>query len=715
MKKLLLFFVATLSLIGSAMATEVTTVSTAGTPLTLAQLKALSGTGGHVAFANLGSSPWTDKWLAYGNGDASLTLSTLQLYTITTGGVSGKYYMQRVSDSQYRTNAGWGNLASAENIEFKVYTGGLTVACDNPISIHDNSGTQWNLNANKFGGMLNGWAAFAAYGPYYILDVTGINDENSETLFTSTQIVTDGHSFDIPVYPGMKLKDGSPASIAIDGADAVFELHYEASTYDYDVVITGDELPIGTEITIKGDAVADGDDVSYATAVEESDIEVSYPSGYEYMTYNTTIDGTTITIKCLDTRWPVNFDKFTLRSTHLSRYTDKVGLNDQSITFAGAVGDLIYRDITNQKIFILTAGSTVTPLIGYRGWAMYGYLYIDYNNDGDFTDDGELVSQLPGNTWTGGDTSDKTIPNFVLTSTPGDYRIRFKIEWDNTNPGGGSQIAEHGGCIIDATLKVIASPFFRLYVEDESKYLQGDGSLTYSDATGKTSIWYYDGTKLYNFSGNYNSAAQFSNAASADHYNITAGEALGKSFSIVEDVDALPVSISAAGYATLYSPVALTIPNGVDEVYTASDEGKYLHLEAIEGQTIPANTGVIIAGDEGSYNFYLTDDVTPISSDLTGSIASIARPEGSYILATGSAGVGFYKDGATTIPGFKAYLPAGGGDVSVKAFFFDDETAIKAIEAFMNPNKVVYDMNGRRVLNPSKGLYIVNGKKVVIK
>ena len=87
--------------------------------------------------------------------------------------------------------------------------------------------------------------------------------------------------------------------------------------------------------------------------------------------------------------WPVNFDKSTV-STHNSRYTDMVGLDDQKISWSSHAKDVIYRDLTDQTITI-PAGKTVTPVIGYRGWAMYGYLYIDYNNDGDFTDGfGEL-------------------------------------------------------------------------------------------------------------------------------------------------------------------------------------------------------------------------------------------------------------------------------------------------------------------------------------
>lgn len=722
MKKLLLLFCTLAFTLSGAWATEVTTVATAGSYLTLDQLKALSGTGGHVAFANVGSGNWTNKWLANPSANSSLTLSKVQLYTITDGSVDGKFYLQCVNDGKYRTNGGWGDLASAENLEFRAYTASsLTVACDNPISIHNNGGTQWNINYGSFGGALNAWAAYAAYGPFYLLTVTGINDETSETLFTSTQIVTDGHSFDIPTYAGMKLKDGSPASIVIDGADAVYELHYVSSSFDYTLVVNG--AVAGMTMTIKGNSIAENTpSVSYASEVTTSDVVVSFPAEYSYMAYKVTVSGTTITVDCYDTRWPVNFDK-SQTFTRSDRYISSASFNGQVVDdLYENTSTTCYQDLTATRTVVLPVGTSIKPSFTIAGGWQHGFVYIDLNNDGDFTDDGELVAKVNE----GNPNLATAIPAFISPAVAGTYRMRFKTDWASEDPGGNegddpgnvngnNHIIKNGGMIVDVTLKTVSS-FFRLYAQEEDAYLQGNGSLTYDDATGSASVWYYDGTKLYNFSGNFNSAAQFSNAASADTYSITAGEALGKSFSIVDDVDALPVSISAAGYATLYSPVALTIPFDVDEVYTASDEGEYLLLVAIEGQTIPANTGVIIAGDEGSHDFNLTDDVAPISSVLTGSIASVARPEGSYILATGSEGVAFYKDGASTIPGFKAYLPASaGGDV--KVFHFADATGIAGMDNGQCTMDKLYDISGRQVVNRQslKGIYINNGKKIVIK
>ena len=184
---------------------------------------------------------------------------------------------------------------------------------------------------------------------------------------------------------------------------------------------------------------------------------------------------------------------------------------------------------------------------------------------------------------------------------------------------------------------------------------------------------------------------------------------------VLEEITTLPVTITAAGYATLYAPVALTIPGGVT-AYVATDNGDYLTLTAIDGDIIPANTGVILAGNEKTYNFDITTGGSAGDNALTGTVAAIARPSGSYILSNGGSGVGFYKDGASTIPGFKAYLPAASPGNGVKTFRFNEETAIEALESAKEAGSAkIYNLAGQRVTKAKKGIYIVGGRKVVIK
>ena len=194
----------------------------------------------------------------------------------------------------------------------------------------------------------------------------------------------------------------------------------------------------------------------------------------------------------------------------------------------------------------------------------------------------------------------------------------------------------------------------------------------------------------------------------------------------LEEVTTLPVTVSAAGYATLYAPVALTIPAEDVTVYTATVEGEYLTLNELEG-TIPAETGVLIEAAEGTYDFAVADDVDAIVGNaFTGALAKSAKNADKKVYTLQKPAekeVGFYlfkgqnSEGATTyINGFRAWVE------------LDPETPVQAlritrggtedttgIEQLINANGelVIYDLAGRRVEKMEKGIYIVNGKKVI--
>lgn len=183
----------------------------------------------------------------------------------------------------------------------------------------------------------------------------------------------------------------------------------------------------------------------------------------------------------------------------------------------------------------------------------------------------------------------------------------------------------------------------------------------------------------------------------------------------LEEVTTLPVTISSAGYATLYAPVALTIPSGV-KAYKGTINTGYVHLDEIEG-TIPANCAVVLEGSAGTYDFEITTGGSVESNDFLGEVATFVIPSTDtyYSLRANSDGTepGFYiKDEGKTIQGFRAYLQVSGG-ANIRAFLFNETTGISTI----NPSHVVlenaYDLQGRRVQTPARGLYIINGKKVI--
>lgn len=187
----------------------------------------------------------------------------------------------------------------------------------------------------------------------------------------------------------------------------------------------------------------------------------------------------------------------------------------------------------------------------------------------------------------------------------------------------------------------------------------------------------------------------------------------------LEKVNSLPVSVSAAGYATLYAPVALTIPENV-QAYTASFADNKVTLTPIEG-TIPANTGVVIEAAEGNYNFAITTTEATATSDLRGDVATanVDAASAAYILGkTDAQGVGFFKLNSTdrAIKGGRAYYVAPNGGAA--AYLFNGNvTGLEAIKTALNDaNAPIYDLSGRKVAKAVKGgLYIKNGQKFIVK
>lgn len=187
----------------------------------------------------------------------------------------------------------------------------------------------------------------------------------------------------------------------------------------------------------------------------------------------------------------------------------------------------------------------------------------------------------------------------------------------------------------------------------------------------------------------------------------------------LEKVTSLPVSVSAAGYATLYAPVALTIPQNV-QAYTASFADSKVTLTPIEG-TIPANTGVVIEAAEGTYNFAITTTEATATSDLRGDVATanVDAASAAYILGkTDAQGVGFFKLNSTdrAIKGGRAYYVAPNGGAA--AYLFNGNvTGLEAIKTALNDaNAPIYDLSGRKVAKALKGgLYIKNGQKFIVK
>ena len=199
---------------------------------------------------------------------------------------------------------------------------------------------------------------------------------------------------------------------------------------------------------------------------------VTYGTSYNY----TLVYGTEFSTEEPKDDYAINFDK-DAKQTHSSRYSTSVSLQQtgkdkQTIEFGKTMNG--YEDLTaGTEKFTVEAGSEVTPSIGYVGEWMHGYVYIDLNNDKQFSfnADGadqtgtEVVSysyykdQNSKGEAASNNCNVNPMPAFTAPTEPGTYRIRFKVDWDNIDAGGsvasGNYILNNGGGIYDATLEVV--------------------------------------------------------------------------------------------------------------------------------------------------------------------------------------------------------------------------------------------------------------------
>ena len=186
-------------------------------------------------------------------------------------------------------------------------------------------------------------------------------------------------------------------------------------------------------------------------------------------------------------------------------------------------------------------------------------------------------------------------------------------------------------------------------------------------------------------------------------------------------------AVTAAGWATYCSPYALDLEHATgltDAYFVTGGEGGVLTKTSVKNGTVPANTGLLLKADEGTVTMPIVGaSTTDVSANkLIGKTAAynLAANDGYVLMATGTNGLGFYKNAnAFTVGANTAYLPANfAGGATAREFFSldDDATAISEAKS-QQPmvNGLFFDLQGRKVAQPQKGLYIVNGKKVVMK
>ena len=315
------------------------------------------------------------------------------------------------------------------------------------------------------------------------------------------------------------------------------------------------------------------------------------------------------------------------------------------------------------------------------------------------------------------------------------------------------------------TLNMPQAGMYRIKGNTSGKYLAAglasNGKFAMTNAMDATTIFYYDGTKLVNYSdgkvngmstsawawvyengdvstveiqdgesnGGYriksSDAYFFDGGTSADRGNGTDSRAQYHNW-YFEEVTELPITLRSTDgtnyFATFSAPVNVQISGA--SLNTVTNNNKTAAYNTVDTDVLKAGVGVLLSGtSDKATATIITDEVADANYGLKHYYAATAGTgdETKFYLGKSkkSGQAGFYKLGeGTTSNGFKAYLENTTGEA--KEGFDLEFAGVTGIDNMENgtlnmENGAVYNLQGQRVNKAQKGVFIQNGKKVVLK
>lgn len=396
------------------------------------------------------------------------------------------------------------------------------------------------------------------------------------------------------------------------------------------------------------------------------------------------------------------------------------GNNGASLTVGTIQSNMgaLYHDLRNTHSLVVDPGETISTTPNWTGNWMMGYLYVDWNNDGDFTDSGEYVASpynIRGGIYYQSDWAKPNNFTVPTTATPGaTYTMRYTIDWNSqdgsdatdeglnypcgrtTTTAGGNYTANNGGVMVDFELKIegtLPTPpavggdgcayvanFGDVYVGDVVTYdiSLGAGStvtidadvaddeytLVYYNATGKLTVTYNVPAALGAVSVDSIGAI----TKDGDEYRIavsaTVKAAPTVTFRIGEDGGGF-ISTDM-GKTKQVTPINFTNYHG--ELLTAVPQGPC----AIEGWYVDEGTGFVKQTDPVTSSDLITPDFT-----YTGAASNvIVEVRFKFEDFDGDFGNSRFTED-TNLPFYISSIKTDGGIVNVNAVqVFNDATVV---------------------------------------
>ncbi len=270
--------------------------------------------------------------------------------------------------------------------------------------------------------------------------------------------------------PKMTLTEGDGCNVIVTNQDG-------------DVVTSGDDITAGTTMNIR---VTMTDENYMLESIKVNGVELAYTESEEgvyTVSFTVATSGARIVVEtrekgyCEPTETMTRTDR-TPSEGNDNRYLTEVKLTGaiyqntpQEISVSGLSTDAhrrVYEDHTNQ-VLNCSPGDVLTPTLSFNGSWMHKYVFVDWNRNYTFDvgtegDWNELVSfnYINSQNSAGASTTNNgsgALGTFVIPDNAhGEYRIRYKLDWDSTDPCGrfdaNNSILNNGGGIVDFTINV---------------------------------------------------------------------------------------------------------------------------------------------------------------------------------------------------------------------------------------------------------------------